>query len=296
MLQLPEYVRLREVGPRDGLQSEHPLTVWQKVELIEAILDAGVIHIEIAAFVDPRVVPSMASGAEVVAAIGRRPGVTRAALVPNLRGAAMAIDAGIDELTITISASPAYNERNVRMSIDKSVAQIESICSLVDVPPVDAVVSCAFGSPDEGDISPTYVRDLCDRLVASGASALTLADTTGMATPRRIAEVLELVGSDVGLHVHETRGTGLVNVYAALQAGVRRFDSSVGGLGGSPFARGAAGNVATEEIVALFDDLGIETGIDIERMIQAALLVESFIDHPVPSRVAHVGPRSRRPG
>jgi hydroxymethylglutaryl-CoA lyase len=158
---------------------------------------------------------------------------------------------------------------------------------------VDAVISCAFGSPYEGDIAPADVGLLAERLRVLG-SRVTLADTTGMATPRRLHELLAVTGADVGLHLHETRGTGLVNVYAGMLAGVRRFDTSVGGLGGSPFAAGAAGNVATEEVVALCDDLGVHTGIGIEALIEAALLVESFVGHPVPSRVAHVGPRSRR--
>ena len=288
-------VRIREVGARDGLQAEAPIPVAQRIALIEAILAAGVVHLEIAAFVSPTAVPSMAGAAEVVAAIGPRDGVVRAALVPNRRGAQMAVEAGVDELTVTISASAVYNERNVRMTIDESVAEIERICALDGVPPVDAVVSCAFGSPYEGDIDPADIAALCVRVRAAGASAVTLADTTGMATPRRITDVLAITGVDVGLHLHETRGTGLLNAFTALQSGVRRFDSSVGGLGGSPFAAGAAGNIATEEWVAVLDDLGEPTGIDVERLIDAALLVESFVGRPVPSRVAHVGPRSRRP-
>jgi hydroxymethylglutaryl-CoA lyase len=291
---LPPTVRIRDVGARDGLQAEAPIPVEQRIALIEAILAAGVQHIELAAFVSPAAVPSMAGAAEVVAAIGPRPGVVRAALVPNLRGAQLAIAAGLDELTVTISASLAYNERNVKMTIDESVAQIERICAEPGVAPVDAVLSCCFGSPYEGEIDPRAVADLCERLRNCGVAALTLADTTGMATPRRIDEVLSETGADVGLHLHETRGTGLVNAYAALQAGVVRFDTSVGGLGGSPFAAGAAGNVATEELVALLDDLTIDTGIRIDGLIAAALLVESFIGRPVPSRVAHAGPRSRR--
>lgn len=291
---LPVAVRIREVGARDGLQAEAPIAVEQRIQLIEAILAAGVTHLEMAAFVSPKAVPSMAGAAEVVAAIGVRPGVVRAALVPNVRGAQMAIEAGVDELTVTISASAVYNERNVRMTIDESVAQIEQICALADLAPVDAVVSCSFGAPYEGDIEPTDVAALCARLRTSGVSAVTLADTTGMATPRRIADVLALTGSDVGMHLHETRGTGLLNAFTALQAGVTRFDSSIGGLGGSPFAVGAAGNIATEEWVAVLDDLGVSTGLDVERLIDAALLVESFIGRPVPSRVAHVGTRSRR--
>lgn len=287
-------ITIREVGARDGLQSEAPLSVDDRLELIDALLIAGITHIEIAAFVSPKAVPAMAGAAEVVAALGPLDGVVRAALVPNLRGAELALAAGLDELTVTISASATYNQRNVQMSIDESVAAIEAICSLAGDVPVDAVISCAFGSPYEGDAKPSDVALLAERLRASGAAAITLADTTGMATPRRIDDVLALTGTNVGLHLHETRGTGLLNLYAGLQAGVVRFDTGVGGLGGSPFAAGAAGNVATEEAVALCDDLGIHTGIGIEALIEAALLVERLVGHPVPSRVAHVGPRSRR--
>ncbi|MCU1365848.1 MAG: hydroxymethylglutaryl-CoA lyase [Ilumatobacteraceae bacterium] len=292
---MPESVQIREVGARDGLQSEAPIAIEQRVALIESLLAAGVTRVEMVAFVSPKAVPSMAGAAEVVAAIGQRPGVVRAALVPNLRGAQMAIDAGVDELTVIMSASAVYNERNVHMTLDESIAQIAGICATEGVPPVDAVVSCSFGSPYEGDVDPAFVASLCARLRDAGAGAVTLADTTGMATPRRIAEVLTETGNDVGLHLHETRGTGVLNAYAGLQRGVTRFDCSVGGLGGSPFAAGAAGNVATEELVALLDDLGISTGIDVEALISSALLIEQLVGHPVPSRVAHVGTRSRRP-
>ena len=298
--QLPDRITIREVGARDGLQAEAPISVEQRLELIDALLTAGVTHLEATAFVSPKAVPSMAGAADVLAGLGAPEGVVRAALVPNVRGAEMALAAGVDELTVTISASATYNERNVHMSIDESLDAIGAICALAAAAsvPVDVVVSCAFGSPYEGDLAPADVVALVARLWAEGASAITLADTTGMATPRRISDVLSLTNSMhpqvVGLHLHETRGTGLVNFYAGLQAGVVRFDTSVGGLGGSPFAAGAAGNVATEEAVALCDDLGIATGISVDGMIDAALLVERFIGRPVPSRVAHAGPRSRR--
>ncbi len=287
-------IRIRDVSARDGLQGEAPLPVADRVEFIEALLAAGIRHLEVAAFVSPSVVPAMAGAAEVIAAVGRPRGVIRTALVPNRRGAEMAITAGIDEITVTISASAVYNQQNVRMTIDESVEQIRLICALAGNVPVDAVVSCSFGSPYEDDIPPSHVAELLDRLNDAGTSALTLADTTGMATPRRVHDLVTAVGNQVGMHFHETRGTGLLNVYAAWQADVTRFDCSVGGLGGSPFAAGAAGNVATEEVVALFDDLGVVTGLDIERLIEAALLVERQLGHPVPSRVAHAGPRSRR--
>jgi hydroxymethylglutaryl-CoA lyase len=284
-------VDVREVGPRDGLQAESPVPVADRVRLIAALLDAGVTHIEACSFVSPKAVPSMAGAAEVVAAVGDRPGVRLVALVPNLRGAELARDAGVRELSATISASPAYNEKNVRMTVDESVAALESICALGL--PVDAVVSCAFGSPYEGEIAPGSVAGLAARLLSVGCASLTLADTTGMATPRRVREVLELVGVDVGLHLHETRGTGLVNAFAAWELGVRRFDTSVGGLGGSPFAAGAAGNLATEDLVHLFDDLGVSTGIDLDRLLHASALAAEIVGHPVPSRIALAGPRTR---
>ena len=157
--------------------------------------------------------------------------------------------------------------------------------------PVDAVVSCAFGSPYEGDIDPEEVHRLGQRLLEAGASSLTYADTTGMATPRRVNDLLERTGPDVGLHLHDTRGTALVNAYAALERGVTRFDTAAGGLGGSPFADGAGGNLATEDLVHLLDDLGVETGVSLERVLSATALVRELVAHPVPSRVAAAGPR-----
>jgi hydroxymethylglutaryl-CoA lyase len=284
-------VDVREVGPRDGLQAEAPVPVADRVRLIEALLAAGVRHIEVCSFVSPKAVPSMAGAAEVVAALLPVDGARCVALVPNLRGAELALEAGIENLSVTISASPAYNEKNVRMTIDQSVAAIASICELGV--PVDAVVSCAFGSPYEGDVDPGDVAQLARRVADAGATSLTYADTTGMATPRRVRELLDAVGTGVGLHLHETRGTALVNAYAALEAGVRRFDTSVGGLGGSPFAAGAAGNLATEDFVHLLDDLGVETGIDLERLLAASALAAEVVGHGLPSRVAAAGPRTR---
>jgi hydroxymethylglutaryl-CoA lyase len=287
-------VHIREVGPRDGLQAEQPVDVAARVELIGALVDTGVREVESVSFVSPRAVPSMAGAAEVMAAVARRPGVIYTALVPNVKGAELAVDAGMDALSVTVSASPAYNEKNVRMSIDESVAAVGEICRLVAGRlPVDAVVSCAFGSPYEGEIDPVAVHQLGRRLVDAEATSLTYADTTGMATPRRVDELLDYTGPGVGLHLHETRGTALVNAYAALERGVRRFDTSVGGLGGSPFAAGAAGNLATEDLVHLLDDLGFTTGIDLERLLAVSARVAEIVGHPVPSRVAAAGPRSR---
>lgn len=288
---LPAAVAIREVGPRDGLQAEAPVPVAERVRLIEALASAGLRVIEVAAFVSPRAVPAMAGAAEVMAATAGL-GITRVALVPNLRGAEDAAVAGADALTFTISASPAYNERNVGMTIEESLAALADVCRVG--PPVDAVVSCAFGSPYEGDIDPAVVAGLGDRCREAGAAAVTYADTTGMATPRRIGDLLVVTGPDVGLHLHETRGTALVNAWAALEAGVARFDTSVGGLGGSPFAAGSAGNLATEDLVHLLDDCGVATGVDLDRLLAASALAAEIVGHPVPSRVAAAGPRSRR--
>jgi hydroxymethylglutaryl-CoA lyase len=291
---LPSSIAIREVGPRDGLQPEAPVPVATRVRLVTALIEAGVSIIEVAAFVSPRAVPAMAGAADVMAALPRSPAVRRVALVPNVKGAELAVEAGVDALTLTVSASEAYSQRNVRMSVEESLAQVAAVRAAIggDLP-MDTVISCAFGSPYEGDLDPGAVADLGRRALASGSSSLTFADTTGMATPRRVRDLLAETGIDVGLHLHDTRGTALVNAYAALEAGVIRFDTAVGGLGGSPFAAGAGGNLATEDLVHLCDDLGIATGIDLDALLAVSSQVAETVGHPVPSRIAAAGPRSR---
>ncbi len=283
---------LREVGPRDGLQGEAPLPPVVRAELAASLVEAGARRLEVASFVSERAVPAMAGAAEVVRQLeelgGRRLGVVVAALVPNLRGALSALDCGVDELTVTVAASPAYNERNVRRTIDESVEEIGRVVSRAaeHQVPVDAVVSCAFGSPYEGEIPAAEVARLCGRLVALGAEAITLADTTGMATPGVLAGVVGALdeaglGLEPGLHLHETRGTALVNAYAALAIGLTRFDTSVAGLGGSPFAAGAGGNLSTEDFVSFLDALGIEHGYDLGALVQiSAALCERLGREP----------------
>jgi hydroxymethylglutaryl-CoA lyase len=295
---LPSAITVREVGPRDGLQAEAPVPVPWRADLVASLVGAGVTTVEVAAFVSPKAVPSMAGAAEVVAEVRSRldgrPGVTLVALVPNVRGAEMAAASGVDALTLTVSASEAYSRRNVGMSVDESLGQVAAVRTAVgDALPIDTVVSCAFGSPYEGDLAPSAVAALGARALAGGTTSLTYADTTGMATPRRVADLLDEAGADVGLHLHDTRGTALVNAYAAMERGVRRFDTAVGGLGGSPFAAGAGGNLATEDLVHLCDDLGVATGIDLEALLAVSAEVAAGVDHVVPSRVAAAGPRSR---
>jgi hydroxymethylglutaryl-CoA lyase len=292
---LPSQISIREVGPRDGLQPEAPVPVADRAALVEALVAAGVRVVEAVAFVSPKAVPAMAGGADVLASVTRVPGVRYIALVPNVKGAALAVEAGVDGLSLTVSASETYSQRNVHMSVEESLAQVAAIRGEVgDGLPIDTVISCAFGSPYEGDLPPGEVGALGTRALESGSTTLTYADTTGVATPRRVADLLAVTGTDVGLHLHDTRGTALVNAYAALEAGVVRFDTAVGGVGGSPFAAGAGGNLATEDLVHLCDDLGIATGIDLDALLAVSARVADLVGHAVPSRVAAAGPRTRR--
>ncbi len=282
---LPDAISIRDVGPRDGLQPELPVTVADRIALITALVDAGVQDVEAAAFVSPRAVPAMAGAGDVFAALERDDHVRYWALVPNVRGAELAVASGVDGITVTVSASEAYSQRNVKMSTEESVAQIGTIAEVAGSRPVDVVVSCAFGSPYDEDIGAFDVAAIVDRAVDAGASAITLADTTGVATPDRIADVVATAGAEIRLHLHDTRGTALTNAFAAMCLGVTAFDTAVGGLGGSPFAEGAGGNLATEDLVHLCDGLGIDTGIDLDRMVATAGTVAALIGRPVPSRV-----------
>lgn len=283
---LPDTVSIRDVGPRDGLQPEQPVRVADRVALITALVDAGVNDVEAAAFVSPRAVPAMAGAADLFRALERDDHARYWALVPNVRGAELAVEAGVDGLTVTVSASEAYSQRNVKMSVEDSVAQIGAIAETAGSRPVDVVISCAFGSPyDDEAIGAFDVAAIVDAAQDAGATAITLADTTGVATPDRIADVVATTGVDVRLHLHDTRGTALVNAFAAMTLGVAAFDTAVGGLGGSPFAEGAGGNLATEDLVHLCDGLGIDTGIDLDRMVRTAGTVSALIGRPVPSRI-----------
>jgi hydroxymethylglutaryl-CoA lyase len=295
-MELPASIQIREVGPRDGLQPEAPITVHERAALIDALAATGLRSIEAVAFVSPKAVPAMEGAAKVLAALQRAPGVVYVALVPNVRGAELAVEAGVDALSVTVSASEGYSERNVRMSVEDSLAQVGAIRAAAGDLPIDTVISCAFGSPYEGEMDAAVVGAIGAAALASGSTTVTYADTTGMATPRRVDDLLAITGTDIGLHFHETRGTALVNAYAAMQAGVARFDTSVGGLGGSPFAAGAAGNLASEDLVHLCADLGVSTGVDLDALLEVSARVAELVGHPVPSRIAAAGPRNRLAG
>jgi hydroxymethylglutaryl-CoA lyase len=289
-------IDIRDVSPRDGLQSEAPVDAPRRAALALALADAGVAHVEAASFVSPTAVPSMAGGDDVFAALPRRPGVTWWALVPNARGAELALEAGATHLTVTISASDGYSRKNVGRSTDEALASLASIAATVGPnAAVDVVISCAFGSPFADVIDTSPVLEVADRAgEALPQARLTLADTTGTATPRRVTRVVEALDQRVcdglGLHLHDTRGTALVNALAAIELGVTRFDTATGGLGGSPFAPGAGGNLATEDLVLMLHDLGYETGIDLDAILAIARGLPDLVGHPVPSRVSAAGP------
>lgn len=302
MRDLPERVSIREVGPRDGLQNEAPVAVEERVRLVDALSRTGLAHIEAGAFVRPDAVPPMAGSGEVFALIDRVPGVRYTALVPNARGAERAIEAKASAIEVVVSASETHNRRNVNRSVEESVAEIREVVRLAAevALPVEGVISTSFGCPYEGDVDPSGVAALASRLGEEcGVESVCLGDTTGMATPRRVDEVLDalegggLVAEAVGLHFHDTRGAGLANVLAALERGARRFDASVGGLGGCPFAPGASGNIATEDLVHMLHDMGVDTGIDLDSLIECALLAEGIVGRALPGQVMRAGPRTR---
>ena len=300
MSDLPERISVREVGPRDGLQNEDPVPTEAKIELINRLSATGVRRIEAVSFVRPEAIPQMADADEVWRRIARSPSVRYSALVPNLRGARRALDSGLVEIEAVVSASDTHNRKNVNRSTEESLDDISVIIDQAHQrgATCQVIVSTAWGCPYEGDVPVERVVRVAGRAVADGADTVSFGDTTGMATPRRVRE---LVGEfrtaypemPLNLHFHNTRGTGLANVLEALELGVSDFDASVGGLGGCPYAPGATGNIATEELVHMVEDMGVATGIDLAAMIDAAADAERIIGRQLPSQVLRAGPRTR---
>jgi hydroxymethylglutaryl-CoA lyase len=296
---LPSAVSIREVGPRDGLQNEDPVPLDAKVRLLDALSNTGVRRIEAVSFVHPRAIPQMADADQVWERATKNPNVRYSALVPNSRGAQRALDAGFTEIEVVVSASDTHNRKNVNRSTAQS---LDDIAALIDLlhhhgATAEVIISTSFGCPYEGDVAPGRVAGIVDRVVADGADRVAFGDTTGMATPRRVAELLDAVRSrhaDVPLlmHFHNTRGTALANLMTAMELGVTEFDASVGGLGGCPYAPGATGNVATEEVVHMLHDMGIETGIDLDALLDVARLAQEIVHRELPSGVLRAGPRS----
>ncbi|MGX6605441.1 hydroxymethylglutaryl-CoA lyase [Micromonosporaceae bacterium Da 78-11] len=288
------FVSIREVAPRDGLQNEEPVPTDAKVRLIDALSRTGVKRIEAVSFVHPKAIPQMADADEVWARVAKDPGIRYSALIPNTRGAQRAIDAGFEEIEVVVSASDTHNRRNLNRSTDESLDDITTLIQLIHAAgrTVEVIVATSFGCPFEGDIDPDRVAGIVARVRADGVDRIAFGDTTGMATPRRVRDLLSAVRPDL-LHFHNTRGTGLANILTALDLGVTEFDASVGGIGGCPYAPGASGNVATEEVVHMLHDMGIDTGIDLDRLIGTAEMAEKMLGRTLPSGVLRAGPRSR---
>jgi hydroxymethylglutaryl-CoA lyase len=300
MTDLPARISVREVGPRDGLQNEDPVPATAKIALIDLLAKTGVSRIEAVSFVRAEAIPQMADADEVWAGVTKQPAVRYSALAPNLRGARRALDAGFTEVEAVVSASDTHNRKNVNRSTAQSLDEIAIIIDEAHQggATLQVVVATAWGCPYEGDVPVDRVLAVAGRADADGADAISFGDTTGMATPRRVRD---LVGSfrsrhpdvPLNLHFHNTRGTGLANVLAALELGVDDFDASVGGLGGCPYAPGASGNIATEELVHMVEDMGVGTGVDLAAMIEAAGAAERIVGRELPSQVLRAGPRTR---
>ena len=289
---LPARVRIIEVGPRDGLQNERaPIDTATKVALVDALTAAGLPVIEVGAFVSPRWVPQMADTAEVFRSIRRAPGVAYTALVPNTIGLRRAIAAGVTEVAVFAAASETFSSRNINQTVEQSLEAYADVVreAAESSVRVRAYLSTAFGCPYEGVVPMARVVDVAVRLRDMGAYEVAVSDTIGAAHPGQVWDVLaalesRLPISDLALHFHDTRGTALANVLAGLQAGVTSFDASAGGLGGCPYAPGAAGNLATEDLVSMLDGLEIGTGVDVAQVVRASSSIEPHLGHSLPSR------------
>jgi hydroxymethylglutaryl-CoA lyase len=301
----PPRVTVVEVGPRDGLQNETAaISTADKIGFVDRLSAAGLPVIEVSAFVSPHWVPSMADAAEVCAGIQRKESVRYTALVPNVAGLDRARAAGLREVAIFAAASDTFSRRNINQSIDASLETYGKVCARAAELGirVRAYLSTAFGCPFEGVVPAERVADIAARLIAMDAFEVAVSDTIGVAHPAQVVEVVKAVTGQiplerVALHFHDTRGTALANVLAALDLGVNTFDASAGGLGGCPYAPGATGNLATEDLVFMLNGLGIQTGINLDTLVEASRYIEARIDHPLPSRYyrAALAQSKRRP-
>ena len=296
----PKKVKIRDVAPRDGFQSwPEFIPTDQKLEIIMAIADTGVSEIETTSFVNPKVIPQMRDAADVIRAVGRGGGCTHCALVPNLKGAQLALEAGVAKLCVVISATEAHNRANVRRSVAESLADLQNILALAGERrvPVIGGVGVAFGCPYEGNVPAADVLGIARAYIDSGAESIVLADTTGMATPSQVTALVEAFrerhpDTPLGLHFHNNRGTAMVNLYAALMAGADIFDTALGGIGGCPNVPEAAGNLPTGDVVYLLTEMGIDTGVDLDRVITAARRMEKILGRKLPGQVMKSGPRA----
>ncbi len=301
-MQLPERVTICEVGTRDGFQIEPDFIPTEaKVEVVDRLSDAGVPRIEVTSFVHPKVVPQLRDAETVMAKIRRRPGTRYAALVPNDKGAVRAVDAGVDVIHTVLSASESHNLANVNMTVAESLDKLRAVMQVANRArvPVACGISTSFGCPFEGEVPVERLEGVVAALVGIGAGAIGLADTTGMANPRQVGRVLERLvprfpGVTWTLHTHDTRAMAIPNILAAMEYGVTHFDSSIGGLGGCPFAPGASGNVCSEDLVHCLHAMGVETGIDLDRLIAVSRRVQEIVGRTLPGQIVKAGKWDRR--
>ena len=302
MNHMAKHVTIVEVGPRDGLQNERAaVPTADKIAFVNRLSAAKLPVIEVSAFVSPAWVPQMADAAQVFAGITRRPGTRYSALVPNVEGLERALAAGVTEIAVFAASSETFSRRNINQSIGDSLAVYAQVCRQAQSAGlrVRGYLSTAFGCPFEGAVPPQQVADVAARLFALGVFEVAVSDTIGIAHPGQVPTVLEAVlarvpAQHLALHFHDTRGTALANVLTALPFGITTFDASAGGLGGCPYAPGAAGNLATDDLVYMLDGLGIETGVSLAALSEASAFIASRLDHPLPSRYARADAARRR--
>ena len=302
-MKLPSEVTIYEVGPRDGLQNEaRNVPTADKIRFIDALVASGIRAIEITSFVSPKWIPQLADSAEVARGVARPAGVRMSALVPNRRGLDSALASGMKEIAVFMSASETHNKKNVNKTIAETLAAFDDVVphALDAGLAVRAYLSTCFGCPYEGDVDPERVVELSGQLRDLGVYQISISDTIGVANPRQVEDVLSRVlakhpASSLAVHFHDTQGTALANCVEAMQLGITTIDSAAGGLGGCPYAPGASGNLATEDVVAMLHAMGVQTGIDLDKLVEASRTAASFVGHELSSKYlkAHLGKQAR---
>ena len=292
-------VKVTEVGPRDGFQSEKTiLKTEDKIDVINKLIDSGFPRIEVSSFVSPKAIPQLADAAIILENVKRNHETTLAALVPNARGALRAVDAKLDEIVVFLSASESHNKKNVNRSVKDSLLGFKEIADIADKNniPIQGDIATAFGCPFEGNVSAKRLAEISKEYKMMGFKGVTLGDTTGMATPTVVTEAVNAIRDmvpdfDITLHFHNTRGIGLANVMTGLNLGITDYESCFGGMGGCPFAPNATGNICSEDLIYLLHEMGIETGINLDQLINIAKKVENLVGHRLPGQVMRAGPR-----
>lgn len=297
-MNFPKKVKVREVATRDGFQSwPEFVPTEKKVEVISSLIKAGIRDFEATSFVNPKAIPQMADAAQLMAALPKSDSVY-AALVPNLKGAQMAAEAGVDQMAAIISASDAHNQANIRRTVEESIAGLDAIFEVAEAKGISVMggIGVSFGCPYQGDVPPQDVYHIAEAYINRGAALVSLADTTGMATPNRVQSLVagfkdKFPDTPVILHLHNNRGTAMTNLYAAMQEGVDMFDTALGGIGGCPNVPKAAGNLPTADVVYMLEEMGIDTGVDLNALIKAAHRLEEILGRTLPGQVMKSGPR-----